>query len=161
MTARTTEPAGDETTSSPATAVYRLDLPRYDLDWRPRGKSKHRPVWDVLRGNARAGHWAQRHAAVKRVIRDVVDLATLARIPAGSHIAVRLTWSPGDRRRADVDNLVGLQKVMCDALARGRKDLPGLHLVPDDTAEWMTKHMPEILRPPAPAGLWLTVEVTP
>lgn len=138
--------------------TYRLNLPRYDTAWEiVRGKRK-RLVWDTLRGNARPGHWAIRHRAVKQVIEDVVLLARLGRIPAGEHITVQLLWAPGDRRRADVDNLVALQKVMCDALARGRKDLPGLHLVPDDTPEHMTKRMPEILPPPA-CGLWLLVEV--
>jgi crossover junction endodeoxyribonuclease RusA len=135
--------------------AYRLELPRYDLEPKPR-----RLVWDTLRGNSRPGHWSKRHRAVKRVITDVVWLAKAAKIPAGQHIAVRLTWAPGRRVRADVDNLAALQKVMCDALARGRRDLPGLHLVPDDTPDHMTKHMPVIAYPPAEAGLWLDVEVT-
>jgi crossover junction endodeoxyribonuclease RusA len=140
------------------TTTYRLDLPRYDIAWEViRGKRK-RLVWDTLRGNSRPGHWAIRHRAVKQVITDVADIARLRRVPAGKHLTVRLHWAPGDRRVADVDNLVALQKVMCDALARGRKDLPGLHLVPDDRPQHMTKLMPEILPPPE-NGLWLTVKV--
>lgn len=142
-----------------STTTYRLDLPRYDTAWEIiRGKRK-RLVWDTLRGNSRPGHWAIRHRAVKQVIHDVVTLARAHRVPAGRHLTVQLAWAPGDRRRADVDNLVTLQKVMCDALSRGRKDLPGLHLVPDDTPQHMTKLMPEILPPPA-NGLWLTVKVS-
>ncbi len=141
-----------------STTTYRLKLPRYDLAWEiVRGKRK-RLVWDTLRGNARPGHWAIRHRAVKQVIHDVVTLARANRVQAGQHLTVQLVWAPGDRRRADVDNLVALQKVMCDALSRGRKDLPGLHLVPDDTPAYMTKLMPEILPPPA-NGLWLNVKV--
>lgn len=152
--------------------LFRLDLPRYDLDkqvktyrggWPvldKKGKPKTwRPVWDALRGNSRTSHWAVRHKAVKQVIKDVANAAVAARVPAGGHLSVRLFWAPGKRIRADVDNLVALQKVCCDALARGRKDLPGLHLVPDDTPRWMTKHMPVILPPPA-VGLWIEVTVT-
>jgi hypothetical protein len=152
---------------------FRLDLPRYDLDRHNKtrrggwpvvdpktGKAKTwKPVWDTLRGNSRPAAWAVRHRAVKQVIGDVVAAATRAQIPAGSHVSVRLTWAPGRRARADEDNLVALQKVCCDALARGRKDLPGLHLVPDDTSDHMTKHMPVIAKPPL-SGLWLDVEVT-
>lgn len=138
--------------------AYRLVLPRYDLAWEVvRGKRK-RFVWDTLRGNSRPPHWAVRHRAVKQVIHDVATLARAAKIPAGHHLTVQLIWAPGNRRTADVDNLVPLQKVMCDALARGRKDLPGLHLVPDDRPEFMTKRMPDILLPPV-EGLWLLVEV--
>lgn len=153
--------------------AFRLQLPRYDEAWQIRtarggwpvldtktGKPKKwRPIWDPLRGNQRSAHWAQRHNAVKVVIDEVVRLATQASIPAGEHLTVRLVWAPGKRLRADVDNLVGFQKVCCDALARGRKDLPGLHLVADDTPKWMTKEMPIIL-PPPDVGLWLDVIVT-
>lgn len=142
-----------------APTTYRLDLPRYDLAWEIIGGKRKRFVWDTLRGNSRPGHWAVRHKAVKQVIENVAEIATLRRVPAGQHLTVQLVWAPGDRRVADVDNLVALQKVMCDALARGRKNLPGLHLVPDDRPQYMTKLMPEILPPPE-NGLWLTVEVS-
>lgn len=155
-------------TTPPEPLRFRLDLPRYDQDWhtskRPRinmktGKvtfPRKRPVWDHLRGNSRSAHWAQRHNAVKTVIADVTALATAHKVPACAHLEVRLVWAPGDRRRADVDNLVPLFKIMCDALARGRKDLPGLQLVPDDVPAYMTKHMPAIL-PPPDQGLWLEI----
>lgn len=144
--------------TEPTTTTYRLALPRYDLAWEViRGKRK-RFIWDTLRGNSRPPHWATRHRAVKQVIHDVATLARASKIPAGQHLTVQLVWAPGDRRVADVDNLVALQKVMCDALARGRKDLPGLHLVPDDRPQHMTKLMPLILPPPE-NGLWLNVEV--
>lgn len=153
--------------------TYRIELPRYDLDKRPYGKPyctktgkltrrTRRPVWDPLHGNGRPGHWSQRSTATARVINDVMWRAKAARIPAGphGHVTVQLVWAPGDRRRADADNLWPLLKVCCDALARGRKDLPGLHLVPDDTPAWMTKPSPIIAPPPA-SGLWLDVTVTP
>lgn len=155
-------------TTPPEPLKFRLDLPRYDQDWhtakRPRINAKtgkvtfprKRPVWDPLRGNARSAHWAQRHNAVRTVIADVTALATAHKVPACQHLEVRLVWAPGRKLHADVDNLVMFMKVCCDALARGRKDLPGLHLVPDDTPKWMTKHMPVIL-PPPDNGLWLEV----
>jgi len=119
-------------------------------------------VWDPLRGNARTGRYQQRAAATRAVIEAVTQAATRAGITGPyEHVTVQLHWAPGDRRRADADNLAPLQKACADALARGRKDLPGLHLVPDDTPQWMTKLMPRIEPPPTPAGLWLTVEVDP
>lgn len=137
--------------------TYRLVLPRYDTAWETISGKRKRFVWDTLRGNSRPPHWATRHRAVKQVIHDVSTLARAAKIPVCTHLTVQLVWAPGDRRVADVDNLVALQKVMCDALARGRKDLPGLRLVPDDRPQHMTKRMPEIL-PPPDNGLWLIVE---
>ena len=150
--------------------TYRLDLPRWDVGpsvpYRTKaGKVRHRmhrPVWDALTGNARAGHWGQRASAVTEVIDAVGWITKSAKVPAGSHLTVRLVWAPGDNRHADEDNLWPLQKVIADALARGpRKDLPGLRLVPDDDARWMTKLSPRIDRPPVPAGLWLELEVRP
>lgn len=144
------------------TTTYRLDLPRWDLG--PRvpyrtetgaGRTRmHRPVWDALTGNARTGHWAQRAKAVNEVIIAVGWAAKAAQVPTGKHLTVQLVWAPGNNRRADAGNLAGIQKPCVDALAAG-----GLHLVPDDTAEWVTELMPRIDRPPVLAGLWLEIEV--
>lgn len=157
-------------------AGYQLLLPRWDTEWvlktrrggwpvidpRTRKPRRWRPVWDPLRGNARTGHYQQRAAATRAVIEAITQAATRAGITGHyEHVTVQLHWAPGDRRRADADNLAPLQKACADALARGRKDLPGLHLVPDDRPQWMTKLMPRIEPPPTPAGLWLTVEVDP
>lgn len=146
---------------------FRLDLPRWDLDWHTKHRhdrrigqlvvKRYRPVWDALNLNNRNAHWSARAKAARQVITDVVHLARYHRIPAGEHLAVTLLWAPGDRRRADPDNLHGLNKVCCDALARGRSDIPGLHLVPDDTKQYMAKDT-DILDPPA-NGLWLVVDV--
>lgn len=158
--------------------TYRLDLPRWDVGPRVPCRTKEgqlkrtksgqiqtrmkRPTWDALTGNSRSGHWASRHTAAKKVIAAVIQSARAANVPAGSHITIRLVWSPGDNRHADEDNLWPLQKVLADGLARGpRKDLPGLRLVPDDDAKWMTKLAPWIARPPTPPGLWLEVTVQP
>lgn len=144
----------------------RLQLPRWDTAWEYKrtraGKTRrHRRVWDALHLNARP-HWTQRHRATAEVIQAVQLLARaegLHRITGARHLAVELVWSPGDRRRADSINLLGITKAATDALARGRKDLPGLHLVPDDTDELVSQRA-RIVHPPEPAGLWLDVEVT-
>lgn len=144
------------------TTTFRLGLPRWDVGPRVPYRTKtgsvrtrmHRPVWDALTGNARTGHWSQRSKAVVEVIDAVMWLARAAKVPAGSHLTVRLAWAPGDNRRADGANLAGLQKPCVDSLVR-------LGLVPDDVAQWVTELMPRIDRPPVPAGLWLELEVRP
>lgn len=153
-----------------APTIIRLDLPRWDVGPRvpyrtKAGKARtrmHRPVWDALTGNARPGHWSQRSKAVTEVIEAVGWVAKAAKVPAGSHLTIRLVWAPGDNRRADPDLLDPLRKVLIDGLARGpRKDLPGLRLAPDDTDQYVTRLPSRIDRPPVPAGLWLEVEVRP
>lgn len=153
--------------------VIRLDLPRWDQAWQVKQRRggwpkvdpntgkvlKHRPVWDTLRGNSRYGHYAQRHKATKEVIDAVVAVATKVGLVSCRYMEVTLVWSPGSKIRADEDNLWPLLKASCDALARGRKDLPGLHLVPDDDSRYMRKSA-RIDRPPVPAGLWLEVVVS-
>lgn len=160
--------------------VVRLDLPRWDIAWEAKKRRggwpkidpktgkvvRHRRVWDALKGNARNAHFAQRHKAVQECIGAVVSAARRAGLRPCEHLTVQLVWAPGDHRRADDDNLWGLQKVCCDGLARGprgKRPIPGLQLVPDDTRRWMEKLAPRIDRPPpgqsGPSGLWL--EVTP
>lgn len=151
--------------------VVRLDLPRWDIAWEVRTRRggwpkldpktgkvlKKRRVWDALKGNARNAHYAQRHKAAKEVIDAVASAATRAGLVPCAHLTVQLVWAPGKNMRADDDNLWNLQKVCCDALARGRKDLPGLQLVPDDSRKWMEKLAPRIDWPPVPGGLWLEI----
>lgn len=170
LTRNTTVPVVSASVDPP-TGMVRLDLPRWDTEWKVRTRRggwprvnpttgkvlKHRPVWEALRGNARNAHYAQRLKATREVIDAVVAAANRAGLQPCQHLTVQLVWSPGDNRRADVDNLVGLQKICCDGMARGRTDIPGLHLVPDDTDAWMEKLMPRIDRPPTPPGLWLEV----
>lgn len=152
--------------------TLRLHLPRWDLAWEakkvrggwPRINPKtgkvvrHRRVWDALKGNARNAHYAQRSKATREVIDAVVAAATRAGLKPCRHLTVCLVWAPGDNRRADDDNLWTLLKVCCDALARGRSDLPGLRLVPDDTRQYMNKLAPRIERPPTSPGLWLEIQ---
>lgn len=112
-----------------------------------------------LHGNTRS-HWRSRAKDAREVRETVAWLATQARIPKANHLTVWLVWAPGDRRRRDSDNLVAFQKICCDALARGRKDLVGLDLVEDDAPRFMTKLMPKILDPDQcdEVGMWLYVE---
>lgn len=149
-----------------------IDLPRWDLAWEPRtGRGgwpkvnpktrkviKHRKIWDTLRLNSRPGHWAQRHQAVKEVINTVTALGQATRLRPCQYMDVTLVWAPGNFRVADEDNLFGILKVVCDALARGpRKDLPGLRIVPDDDSRYMRKTA-RIDRPPAVPGLRIEVK---
>lgn len=58
-------------------------------------------------------------------------------IPAMQRCEVWLTWYVTDRRRRDEENPVPTLKAMCDELVT-------LGVVPDDTPEFMVKHMPRI-----------------
>ncbi len=135
----------------PTSALVRLDLPYQ----RPPAS-----LW----GNTRS-HWRARSRDARQVRTDVVTVATAAGLHhlcdgRVSHVTAQLVWAPGDRRRRDDDNLAGMQKVVCDAIARGpRADLIGLQLVPDDTREHFRKLEPLILPPPEPAGMWLNLHL--
>jgi crossover junction endodeoxyribonuclease RusA len=153
--------------------TVRLHLPRWDIAWEARTRRggwpvvdrrtgkvvKHRKVWEALQGNARV-HWSQRHAATKEVIGALSAAAQAAGLRPCRYLTVRLVRVVPDGRTADEDNLWPFFKVCCDALARGpRKDLPGLHLVPDDTSRYMNKLAPRIQRTPGMTGLWLEITV--
>lgn len=118
----------------------------------------------ALWGNSRGNHWGQRSTASRQVRSDVALLAKAAQIPVSTHLDVWLTWSPGDRRRRDSDNLWPMLKACCDGLARGkRSDWVGLELVPDDTPQYMTKNAPVIYTPEqcAAKGMWLNIWAYP
>lgn len=98
-------------------------------------------------------HWRQRAQRVA-LIRDAVTLlARNAHIPTGRHLVVQLHFQPGDNRRRDASNLVPTQKPAVDGLVRAG-------IVPDDTAEWVTEHMPKLHPGKGQRRLWLTVEIT-
>lgn len=174
-------PTGTKTRDQPVTmtappdppgGVIRLHLPNWSTAWEPKtgrggwpklnpktGKPlRWRPVWEGLHSNARPGHWAQRAKATRTVIQTVVTAAHKAGLTPCTHLTVQLVWAPGDHRTADRGNLMGIHKACLDALARGRTDLPGLQLVPNDSDRWVEELMPRIDRPPVPAGLWLEVQ---
>jgi crossover junction endodeoxyribonuclease RusA len=149
IAARAPAPQAETSFVEPADVHVRLTLPYHRM-----------PA--ALHGNARHGHWASRHKDTRMVRSDIVNLAKAAglhQLPRPiAHITVALIWAPGDRRRRDEDNLFPLLKAVCDALARNRKDLIGLDLVPDDVPQWMTKPTPVIAPPPA-KGMWLDLSI--
>ena len=91
-----------------------------------------------------------------RLIREEVHVrARSMRLPKNAgHCTVSFHYQPRDNRRRDVDNLMPTMKAACDALVDAQ-------LVPDDTPDMMTKHMPIIH--PAVKGeggkCWLTISV--
>lgn len=113
----------------------------------------------ALAGNARA-HW-RAEARAKQETRNTVTVlarqAGLHRYRPGhvEHVTAQLVWAPGDRRKRDSDNLWRFAKVIFDCIARGRPDLVGLDVVPDDSPEHFTKLAPVILPPPAPKAMYL------
>ncbi len=58
-------------------------------------------------------------------------------VPEVDRIEVRLVQYVNTRRRRDDENLVATLKPLCDGLVDAE-------IVPDDTREFMVKHMPEI-----------------
>lgn len=83
-------------------------------------------------------HWAKK-AQLTREIRDATRLlAVSAKLPKGAtHLDVEMVVTPKTRARRDADNLVPTLKAACDGLV-------DYGIVPDDTPQWMTKHMPVI-----------------
>lgn len=151
---------------------YELALPRWYATWtfphdRRTGKPKvvlgrngkyraikHRRVWDVLLLNSRPGSYHQRAAAVREVITATVaaaQAAGLADVADAEHLTVRLVWAADHNTRTEAHNLHGLVKPIVDALARGRKDLPGLRIVADDT-DYQVTTLPPYIRRPKDAG---------
>lgn len=86
-------------------------------------------------------HWAARARLTADVRRTAMLLARAAHLPRDcEHVTVALHYTPRDRRRRDADNLVPTLKAACDGLVDAG-------LVPDDTPDQMTKHMPVIEQP--------------
>lgn len=100
-------------------------MPVYRLDWT-------RPP---LTENQRWSHWAARN----RVVQDVrITARLLARgLRDSGRVEVTLTWVVADRRKRDADNVVPTLKALADGLVDAG-------VVPDDTPEFMVKHMPVI-----------------
>jgi hypothetical protein len=57
--------------------------------------------------------------------------------PPVERVEVLMTWTVKDRRRRDAENPVATLKALCDGLVDAG-------IVPDDTPQYMTKHMPVI-----------------
>lgn len=67
-------------------------------------------------------------------------------IPELERCEVRLVWYVNDKRRRDDENPVATLKALCDGLVDAE-------VVPDDTREFMVKHMPEIRFTPKSADV--------
>lgn len=85
-------------------------------------------------------HWRAK-ARITANIRTATKLLT-RNIPPQDHITVQLVWHVNTRHRRDVDNIVPTLKPICDALVDAG-------IVPDDTPQYMTKMMPEIIYNPS------------
>jgi crossover junction endodeoxyribonuclease RusA len=99
-------------------------------------------------------HWRTEHR-LKKLLRTAARAgAARARIGRCARLVVTLHYATGDNRtRRDPANLCATSKPAIDGLVDAG-------LVPDDTPEFVTEHMPEIHLGPGPRRLWLTVEVT-
>ncbi|MCW4458162.1 MULTISPECIES: hypothetical protein [Microbacteriaceae] len=77
--------------------------------------------------------------AEAKIVKDLRSLmhAKARHVPELERIEVRLVWFVKDRRRRDDENPVATLKALCDGLVDAE-------VVPDDTREFMVKHMPEI-----------------
>lgn len=96
-------------------------------------------------------HWAKKAEITKEIRTTTTWLAKAHRLPRDlQHCTVTLHYAPVDKRRRDADNLVPTLKAICDGLV-------DYGLVPDDTPQFMTKHMPIIEQPERPARTWLTI----
>jgi hypothetical protein len=61
--------------------------------------------------------------------------------PAVARVDVVMVWVVKDRRKRDVENPVPTLKALCDGLVDAG-------IVPDDTPNYMVKHMPRIVYDP-------------
>ena len=75
-------------------------------------------------------------ARVQKELRTLMH-AKARHIPELERCEVRLVWFVKDRRTRDDENIVATLKPLCDGLVDAE-------VVPDDTREFMVKHMPEI-----------------
>jgi len=100
---------------------------------------------DGLSLNSRA-HWRVKNRSTRDVRILVAHEAIRLGIPVMQRLQVELVWVVKDRRKRDVDNAVGMLKVIADALASDRGI--SAHLVADDSPEFCVKLMPRIERRP-------------
>ncbi|MFF0816615.1 hypothetical protein ACFYVR_15910 [Rhodococcus sp. NPDC003318] len=99
-------------------------------------------------------HWAQKAKLTKTIRQTTATLARAHRIPTGlGHVTVALVYRPRANRRLDADNIAPVLKAACDGLVDHG-------LVPDDTPQWMTKHMPVIAPAQKGAGGAMWLELT-
>lgn len=74
------------------------------------------PMVRPLTLNARGSHWASGYKAKKQITNDTILMARARKVPQLQRARVELRYSPPDRRRRDVDNLVATLKPAVDGL---------------------------------------------
>ena len=100
-------------------------------------------------------HHMQRAKRTNQIRKDTARLGA-GIIPRLRRCEVTLIWYVTDRKKRDAENPVPTLKAMCDAL------VDPLGVVPDDTPEYMVKHMPVIeWTPNGPAHMVLVVDPLP
>ena len=109
------------------------------------------PVTRPLSMNDRE-HWATKARRVREIREWTAREARTQGIPQLDHPRVILHYSPRDKRRRDVENLVPTSKAAVDGLV-----LAGV--IEDDDAQHFTPTMPVLCDPNGKAGrLWIVVE---
>lgn len=97
-------------------------------------------------------HW-RAHATKVRKIRQAVHLrAREQNIPAAAHLTVTLHYRTGGRSVTDPPNLTATSKPAIDGLIDAG-------LVPDDTPNHVTEHMPVIHNDPSERQAWLEIAI--
>lgn len=108
----------------------------------------HKPP---LHANQRL-HYRERAGLTKTVRTAAWALGRGSGIPKDlPHLHLWLVYQPPDNTRRDEDNLVPTLKALADGLVDAQ-------LTADDTPQYMTKHMPRIVRPANPPRMWLRLE---
>lgn len=98
-------------------------------------------------------NYRMHHMQAAKITRELRTLmcAKARHLPDMTRCEVTLTWFVNTRTRRDDENPVPTLKALCDGLVDAE-------VVPDDTNEFMVKHLPRIVyRPKVAAGFRLTV----
>lgn len=97
-------------------------------------------------------HWSEAWLARRDARNTTTWLIHSHRIPPQPHITVGLQWAPPTNRRRDGgENLAPLLKACIDGIVNAR-------VVPDDTPDYVTRLMPELLPVDKEnPGMWLTI----
>lgn len=93
-------------------------------------------------------NYRMHHMQAAKLTKEIRGLthAKTRHLPDMARCQVELIWYVNTRVRRDNENPVPTMKAMCDGLVDSE-------IVPDDTAEWMVKLMPEIIYRPKKDGL--------
>lgn len=95
--------------------------------------------------------WQEKAPIVRNVRREARVKAQFLKLVRMEKVEVKLHYRPRDNRRRDADNLIPTLKALCDGLVDAG-------VVPDDTPEFMVKHMPIIHPKDGPkAAMWLEI----